>query len=528
MNSKAKKDTEVPVDLKDAADFETAASLTGFGLYNYLILVTSLVSSLSHQFGASSSSYLLPAAQCDLEMKLSDKGLLNSISFAGMVATSFLWGFLSDMYGRRKLLVIAYLLDGTVNFIGSFTQSFALLVAMKFLSGAIICGPGSIQKTFISEFHCVKYRTLIMMLSGFLFAVANIIIPVVAWLIIPNPWSVTFFGGYITYNSWRLFVAVGSFASFLAALLIYLCPETPKFLMTKGRTEEALEAFKIMYKYNARKSPESYPVKKLADESYVNMELSTSTDSRKSTCSQIRSGLKEAKRLLVKPLRNRTIMIVIIQFSTLLSVNTIRLWLPQMFASAEEYMEHHKFMNNTNESVSMCEMISFTGVSTSSTTSNEEFCGVGMLKNTVYVNNIIVASSQSICFLLASSIVKYLGKKITMMIAYIGAAVCLMSAYWTYSPSSTLACLALFVSFSSVSQNTSLATIVDMFPTSIRSMAMSLNIMSSRLGAFSGNLSFPYLLAIDCIAPFSLLTALVLMCAGITTLLPDTNKVSLQ
>lgn len=461
-------------------------------------------------------------------MQPSDKGLLNSIMYAGMLSSSFLWGFLSDMLGRRKLIVVAYAADGVLNLIGSFTQSFAFLVVIKFLTGIVLSGPMSIRLTFISEFHSLKYRTRIMVLSGFLYAIATIIIPAVAWLIIPLPWTVTFFGGYITYNSWRMFVTVGALSSFLAAFLIYLCPEAPKFLMTKGRMEEALQSFQTVYKYNTGNKPETYPVKKLKDEIQAVPDPLTNDENRKSACSLLRFALKDAKLLLLKPLRNRTFMIMILNFGALLSTNTIRHWVPQMFASAEEFVEHQKYINSTDEYVSTCEMISYTGVSDSSTDTNAGSCGVAMAKSTVYINNIIVASCQGLSFLLTTYIIKYIGKKTTMVIGYVGSAICSAAAYWTYSTSSALTCFALIVSLTGVSNIACLAVIVDMFPTGVRSMAMGLSSMSGQLGTFTGNLTFPFLLAVDCIAPFSLLTALTLVCAGVTLLLPDTNKASLQ
>ncbi|XP_047000063.1 synaptic vesicle glycoprotein 2B-like [Schistocerca americana] len=525
-NTKATPDSEAPAEPVEAADFEMAASLTGFGMYNYLLFFISVVCSLANQFSSSSMSYLLPAAQCDLQMQPSDKGLLNSIMYAGMLLSSFLWGFLSDMLGRRKLIVVAYAVDGVLNLIGSFTQSFAFLVVIKFMTGVVLSGPMAIRLTFISEFHSLKYRTRIMVLSGFLYAIATIIIPAVAWLIIPLPWSVTFFDGYITYNSWRMFVTVGALSSFLAAFLIYLCPEAPKFLMTKGRSEEALQAFKTVYKHNTGKEPETYPVKKLKEEVQAVPDPLTTNESRKSACSLLRFALKDAKLLLLKPLRNRTIMIMILNYGALLSSNTIRHWVPQMFASAEEYKEYQKYTNTTNASVSICEMISFTGVA--DTDANAGSCGVAMVRNTVYINNIIVASSQGLSFLLTTYIIKYIGKKMTMVIGYVGAAICSMAAYWTYSTSTALACFALIVSLTGVSNIACLAVIVDMFPTGVRSMAMGLNSMTGQFGTFTGNLAFPYLLAIDCVAPFSLITILTLVGAGVTLLLPDTDKASLQ
>jgi hypothetical protein len=58
-------------------------SLPGYGKFNYLLLLAILPASFSSIFSSSSMSYVLPSAECDLQLTMFDKGLLNSMSFAG-------------------------------------------------------------------------------------------------------------------------------------------------------------------------------------------------------------------------------------------------------------------------------------------------------------------------------------------------------------------------------------------------------------------------------------------------------------
>jgi hypothetical protein len=65
------------------ADFETAISETGFGIFNFLLLLVTIPSILTTQFETSALSYVFPAAQCDLNLSLEDKGSVNAITYTG-------------------------------------------------------------------------------------------------------------------------------------------------------------------------------------------------------------------------------------------------------------------------------------------------------------------------------------------------------------------------------------------------------------------------------------------------------------
>ncbi len=89
------------------------------------------------------------------------------------------------------------------------------------------------------------------------------LIPAIAWIIIPLDI------GYNTtnpdefeYNSWRVFTALCGVPALLVAISLIWCPESPKFLLSKGRHREALEVFSKIYATNTKKPPSDYPVEK--------------------------------------------------------------------------------------------------------------------------------------------------------------------------------------------------------------------------------------------------------------------------
>lgn len=61
-------------------------------------------------------------------------------------------------------------------------------------------------------------------------------------------------------HSWQVFVAVSALPSILSCMLFPFFPESPKFLMSKGRNAEALEAFRFIYALNTRKPRSAFPV----------------------------------------------------------------------------------------------------------------------------------------------------------------------------------------------------------------------------------------------------------------------------
>lgn len=68
---------------KKCADFERAIEATGFGKFNLIYLFIAIPSSLATHSESTTLAYILPAAECDLNLSLQDKGTLNAVCYLG-------------------------------------------------------------------------------------------------------------------------------------------------------------------------------------------------------------------------------------------------------------------------------------------------------------------------------------------------------------------------------------------------------------------------------------------------------------
>lgn len=66
------------------ADFEKAIAIAGFGRFNILLLLVAFPAAMASVVETAVISYILPSAECDLNLNLLDKGFLNAITYCGM------------------------------------------------------------------------------------------------------------------------------------------------------------------------------------------------------------------------------------------------------------------------------------------------------------------------------------------------------------------------------------------------------------------------------------------------------------
>nr|XP_033333019.1 synaptic vesicle glycoprotein 2B-like [Megalopta genalis] len=144
----------------------------------------------------------------------------------------------------------------------------------------------------------------------------------IAWLIIPQKWNVNLLGKTIEISSWRVFLAICSLPEFLACLAMFAFPESPRFLLLKGRREEALAVFKRIYAVNTGKDPDTYPIKDLAEE-FDSVE--SSADNIKA---KVRSCLQQIKPLFVPPNIYKLFAIGLIQLGATIGLesNNLSTW----------------------------------------------------------------------------------------------------------------------------------------------------------------------------------------------------------
>ncbi|XP_076382298.1 synaptic vesicle glycoprotein 2B isoform X2 [Megalopta genalis] len=504
------------------ANFERAIINSGYGKFNYLLLLALLPASFSSIFSSSAISYVLPSAQCDLGLTMFDKGLLNSMTFAGMISTSFFWGFMTDTYGRKKIMFYGYMVTGVLSLASCFSHTSWLLIFFKFLDGVTISGPYAALMSYLAEIHNDTHRSRTYMWLGVFFSLGNISLPCIAWLIIPQKWNVNLLGKTIEISSWRVFLAICSLPEFLACLAMFAFPESPRFLLLKGRREEALAVFKRIYAVNTGKDPDTYPIKDLAEE-FDSVE--SSADNIKA---KVRSCLQQIKPLFVPPNIYKLFAIGLIQLGATIGSNSIRLWMPQLFSMMEHFKNNYAKLEYSSSQPRFCYMLGQGPAESSSGTSfanatlstATEVCIPAVLNAKVFINSIVISTTGVVGYTLAGSLITVVGKKKLIATCFAVAAACCGSLYWAQSTDSILGLCSVFVAMSSIGGACVVNIIVDNFPTCLRTMAVSLTMMVGRVGAVLGNLLFPVLFKLSCIGPFILIGSASLVSAFLVALLP--------
>ena len=160
----------------------------------------------------------------------------------GTVVGSWMWGSLGDRIGRRASILYAGMLFVTTSICGAM-PGFTWNLVMCFLMGVGSGGLLPIAFTLMAETIPARHRGWLMVLIGGEIAGAYVITSwLAAWL---TP----------TY-SWRILWLIGLPTGALFILLNRWIPESPRYLLARGRQEQA-EA--VMARYGAVASPVEEP-----------------------------------------------------------------------------------------------------------------------------------------------------------------------------------------------------------------------------------------------------------------------------
>ncbi|XP_055584683.1 synaptic vesicle glycoprotein 2C-like [Uranotaenia lowii] len=543
------------------ADFETAIAATGYGRFNYLLLLIALPCCTTTVFETTTMSYVLPSAECDLELSLVDKGTLNAVTYVGMISSAFLWGFLSDSYGRKQLLIYGFFLDATLNLLCASSQTVLAIMIFKFMGGFVICGPFAVLMAYLSEFHSLEHRSRVMIMVGIFYSIANILLPSLAWVIIPQNWDFMLFGGNFVIHSWQIFLAVSCVPSLLSGILVLFLPESPKFLMSKGHNERALEVFRTLYALNSGRSRHEYPIKELVNElmlqpspepTSVSNSKPGPEDSAKPKAPS--GGLQLLTVMFRRPHLRNSLLAYSIQFGILLGLNTFRLWVPQLFTIIDEF-DQDRNAGFSRDSASLCEMLAYkvnktnmlleTGSSATTTTTTLEVrplaafdmeeldLGTVILceattEGSMYLKSLIIGCVGLFAYLVTTVLINAIGNRNILVYGLSMAGLCGLALYWTKTSASILALSSAYITLASIASTALIGSVVAMFPTSMRTMVVSLTMMCGRTGSIIGNVLFPYLMSLGCWPPFLMIGTIQIAVSLLATTIPKTLKKPLQ
>ncbi len=159
-------------------------------------------------------------------------GYAAGIYIAGACLGALFFSYLTDRYGRRKLFLITIAVYLFFTVLTAFSWNFVSFAVFRFLTGMGIGGEYSAIYSAIDELIPARLRgQLALFVSGTYWAGA--IVASLLSVVLLNPDLIDQFYG------WRLAFALGAILSLGILLIRRYVPESPRWLMTHGRVDEA-------------------------------------------------------------------------------------------------------------------------------------------------------------------------------------------------------------------------------------------------------------------------------------------------
>ncbi|WP_448951400.1 MFS transporter [Labrys neptuniae] len=217
---------------------EQALGTIGVTTAHKQILALILIGCLFDAFEQNTVGLVAPILKAQWNLTGADIGFLNTITFASAAAGRLLSGILGDRNGRRVMLTINLLLFTLGSALCALAPNFAVLCCARAIVGFGVGGEISTAVTMLAEFCSPKFRgTAAGLVNVGAGGFGNFLAPAFGLLIF------TLFEGD---NAWRWLFAALAVPAFLVVFFRRFVPETPRFLASQGKIDEANKVLSIL------------------------------------------------------------------------------------------------------------------------------------------------------------------------------------------------------------------------------------------------------------------------------------------
>ena len=173
----------------------------------------------------------------------SQQGWAMSCALVGCLIGALVSGWLSDRFGRKRLLIAAGLVFAISSIGTGMASSFAVFVPWRIAGGFAIGVASSLSPMYIAEVAPAQFRGKLVSLNQLTIVIGILLAQVVNWLIArpvaPNATPLQILQSWNGQVGWRWMFGVTVFPSLLFFLAMFRVPESPRWLAKNGAHEKA-------------------------------------------------------------------------------------------------------------------------------------------------------------------------------------------------------------------------------------------------------------------------------------------------
>jgi MFS transporter, putative metabolite:H+ symporter len=177
-------------------------------------------------FDALTIAYALPVLIGMWKLAPAQIGILISVPYIGQIIGSVFFGWLAERIGRVPVTIYTLLLFSVMSLVCAYAWDFNSMLAMRFVQGLGLGGEIPIMAAYISEFASAGRRGRFALTYQVLFIVGLVSVALIGAWVVPH-WG------------WQAMFIIGALPALLVLPFRRMLPESPRWLASRGRFEEA-------------------------------------------------------------------------------------------------------------------------------------------------------------------------------------------------------------------------------------------------------------------------------------------------
>lgn len=177
-------------------------------------------------FDALSLAFVLPVLRPLWHLTTAQIGWLIAASYLGQFFGALIFGRAAEKFGRIRAISAATALMSVMSLACAGIGSLPWLLALRFIQGIGVGGEMPVAAVYINELSKARGRGRFFMLYEMIFPIGLMVTGQVGAVLVP-------------WLGWQMMFVIGGIPGLLIAGFLLRLPESPRWLLTKGRAAEA-------------------------------------------------------------------------------------------------------------------------------------------------------------------------------------------------------------------------------------------------------------------------------------------------
>ena len=205
---------------------DEAIDMVPIGKFHYRLLGMTGLTFMADALEVNLLSFISVCAGNTWNLMEAEIASISSVVFVGIVIGSVFFGIFADRLGRRMGFLLASFIISFFGFLSGASPNYATLITFRAFTGF---GVGGVSVAFdlLAEFLPSNARGKFLTYIEYFWTVGAMMVAGIAWAILDT-------------QGWRTLTFLTAIPVTVTCIYSYLyCPESPRWLMIKGRIEEA-------------------------------------------------------------------------------------------------------------------------------------------------------------------------------------------------------------------------------------------------------------------------------------------------